>query len=373
MSSPTLRELVVEDFKCFGQLSIPLASLSVLSGYNGAGKSTALQPILLLAQAARRRTWSSDQDGGDLPLNGEIVRLGSAGDVIRAQSLDTTARFELVGDNKILALSATGKTGARSLSVTRRADSDEWPELSEKLTRLVHLSAVRGGPAEAFPTPDRVAGQAPDVGADGRFASYWYHELADVEIELKRRCPDEPGTTFRKQVDGWLSRLAPGANANVQALPVASMLALQFRLSETGEWRRPANVGYGLTYSFPIIVALLAARAGDIVVIDSPEAHLHPQAQSRMGRMLATFAACGVQLFVETHSDHVLNGIRLAVRDGVLGAHELSVLFFAGNSKDGHRVATPAIDREGRLDEWPEGFFDEHRKSAAQLARPTRA
>ena len=368
MINPILLALQIEEFKCFEQLRVPLASLTVLSGFNGAGKSTALQPILLLAQAARRHTWTCEAATGDLPLNGDIVRLGSAGDVIRAQSPDTTARFTLFGNDKSLALSATAKAGARSLHVTRREGSDNWPELSNCLARLVHLSAVRGGPAEAFPTPDLVSDQASDVGVDGRFASYWYHELADAEIDPSRRCPDEPGTTFRKQIDAWLSRLAPNANANVQSLSVASMLALQFRLSETGEWRRPANVGYGLTYAFPILVALLAAEAGSIVVIDSPEAHLHPQAQSRMGRLLAVFAAAGIQVIVETHSDHVLNGIRLAVRDKVLTAVELSLLFFAGSSLQGHGVTSPRIDDAGRINEWPEGFFDQGDKDVAQLA-----
>lgn len=206
-----------------------------------------------------------------------------------------------------------------------------------------------------------------DVGIDGRFAGHWYHELADTEVSPERCFGVGSGTTFRRQVDAWLDRLAPGANANVQAVPVASMLALQFRLSETGEWRRPANVGYGLTYAFPILVALLAALPGDVLVIDSPEAHLHPQAQSRMGHMLATFAAAGVQLLVETHSDHVLNGARLAVRDKVIKAEDLSLLFFAGASSEGHGVTTPRIDRDGRIDEWPEGFFDQGDKDVSRL------
>ena len=368
MTNPILKALQVEDFKCFEQLRVPLASLTVLSGYNGAGISTALQPILLLAQAARRRTWSSEAATGDLPLNGAIVRLGSAGDVIRGQSVDATARFKLFGDEKLLALNATGRTGARSLTVTKSEGSDDWPELSNCLARLVYLSAVRGGPAEYFPTPDRVSDQTPDVGVDGQFASYWYHELADSEIDPARRCPDEPSTMFRKQIDAWLSRLAPNAKANVQSFPIASVQALEFALSEVNEWRRPANVGYGLTYAFPILVALLAAEPDGIVVIDSPEAHLHPQAQSQMGRLLAVFAAAGIQVIVETHSDHVLNGIRLAVRDHVLAAVDLSLLFFAGSSQDGHGVTSPRIDGEGRISEWPEGFFDQGDKDIAQLA-----
>jgi predicted ATPase len=143
---------------------------------------------------------------------------------------------------------------------------------------------------------------------------------------------------------------------------------LQFRLSETGEWRRPANVGYGLTYAFPILVALLAAESGDIIILDSPEAHLHPQAQSRMGWLLAVFAAAGIQLVIETHSDHVLNGIRLAVRDKILPVTKLSLLFFTGASLAGHGVICPRVDEQGRINEWPDGFFDQSDKDIAQLA-----
>lgn len=367
MSGHRLRQLDLAEFKCFESLRVPLGGLTILSGYNGAGKSTALQPLLLLAQAARRKTFTDGSEAGDLPLNGEIVKLGSAGDVIRAKSEGATCRFEISDGEKSLALTATGKKGARSLNL-KKERGESWPELFTSLERLVHISAVRGGPMEVFPAPDRIAGQACDVGIDGRFAAYWYHELADIEVEEARRCSDEIATTFRKQLDAWLNRLAPGANANVQALGAVSMLALQFRLNYTGEWRHPANVGYGLSYSFPILVALLAAEAGDIVVIDSPEAHLHPQAQSRMGQMLATFASTGVQLIVETHSDHVLNGIRLATYDKVISADDLSLLFFSGSSIDGHGVTRPQINQDGRIDEWPAGFFDQSEKDISRLA-----
>src|SRR5258708_39648245 len=111
-------------------------------------------------------------------------------------------------------------------------------------------------------------------------------------------------------------------------LSPVSRLNLPILLSEIGVWYRPANVRYGLTYAFPIIVALLAAEDDQIVVIDSPEAHLHPSAQSQMGQLLARFAAAGVQILVETHSDHLLNGARLAVKGGVLPHSEMQIHFF---------------------------------------------
>ncbi|MBP2489136.1 putative ATPase [Rhizobium leguminosarum] len=360
-----ISELGIMDFKCFRDVKLPLAALTVLSGYNGAGKSSALQPLLLAAQSSRLGPWDSPSSL-EMPLNGSLVRLGTVGDVLPPDATDI--RFQFVTSDASLTLYASAKAGERSL-MRKGFDSDgAWGDLFASLGQLVYLSAVREGAIEAFPAPDRLGDDLQDVAMDGRFASFWYHRLADNEVEPARRCPDEPADTFRKQVDAWLGRLAPGARANVVPVPAASAYALQFKLTETGEWRRPANVGYGLTYAFPIIVALLAAKPGAVVVIDSPEAHLHPRAQSHMGKMLATFASAGVQVIVETHSDHVLNGVRIAVRDKVIDHDQTSLLFFSGISDAGHGVTTPRLDREGRIDEWPDGFFDQSEKDVAQLA-----
>lgn len=367
MSTP-LSALRLEQFKCFEDLKVPLKALTLFTGFNGAGKSTAIQSVLLLSQGARAGSWDQSRDGTRLPLNGDVVRLGSAGDVIRAGAPNGQTRFEIEGERGSISVELSGKAGARVLSAETTIGPQGGEDLVRSIGRLVHISAVRSSPADAYPMPDRLHTGVADVGVDGRFASYWYHERADSAVDGRRLLPGSVGDTFRRQVDAWLGFLAPGANANVQAMPAASMMALQFRLTEAGEWKRPANVGYGLTYAFPILVQLLAADDGDVVVIDSPEAHLHPQAQSRMGRLLATFAAAGVQILVETHSDHVLNGARLAVADSVLPAKDLGLLFFAGAGARGHGVTMPAIDARGRIDAWPEGFFDQIDNDVARLS-----
>ena len=363
-----LSSLQVEQFKCFEDLRIPLKPLTLFTGFNGAGKSTALQPLLLLAQALRVGSWKSLGERGHLPLNGDVVRLGSAGDVFRIGAAERSTRFEIAAGEDVVRVLLSGKAGSRSLIAELLAEHGRANDLFDRFSRLVHISAVRTGPADSFPIPDRLHTGVVDVGADGRYASYWYHELADEPVDAARRLPKTEGSTFRRQVDAWLGFLAPGAEANVQAVPAASRMALQFRLTDIGEWKRPANVGYGLTYAFPIIVQLLAAKAGDVVTIDSPEAHLHPQAQSRMGRILATFAVSGIQLLVETHSDHVLNGTRLAVAEKTIGSSELGLLFFSGARNESHGVSIPRLDENGRIHDWPEGFFDQIDNDVALLS-----
>ena len=71
-------------------------------------------------------------------------------------------------------------------------------------------------------------------------------------------------------------------------------------------------MGFGYSYILSIVVTALIAKEGDIVILENPEAHLHPEAQTRLTFMLSKLVAMGIQVFIETHSEHVINGIRLA-------------------------------------------------------------
>jgi predicted ATPase len=135
----------------------------------------------------------------------------------------------------------------------------------------------------------------------------------------------------------------------------------------TNEYR-PSNVGFGITYTLPIVISLLSSKKGHLVLLENPEAHLHPRAQSKIGELAARAAASGVQVVFETHSDHVLNGVRIAVKSKKLDASDAGILFF--DRLDGDRrahVTSLEMDSEGRIADWPAGFFDEFEKSIEQL------
>lgn len=176
---------------------------------------------------------------------------------------------------------------------------------------------------------------------------------------------------MRRQFNAWASELFPGVQGNAQTIEKTNLLRLELRIGDIGDWRRPSNIGYGLTYAFPVIVAGLLAKPDQILIIDSPEAHLHPLGQSQMGRFLAQVAAAGVQVIIETHSDHVLNGIRLAVRDKNIVPEKVAVHFFNHPgvvSTCLSRVVSPLVDSQGNLSEWPNGFCDQSEKDLARLA-----
>jgi predicted ATPase len=389
----------LENLKCYEALSLPLAPLTLLTGFNAGGKSTAVQGALLLAQALRtngRTRW--------IGLNGPLVQLGTVGEIlngavrrrhiglgVETEGARVIWRLDPEERGAAMALpigSIEITDGTGSQTVTVRAEdllNDFLP--ADSLTPVLHnltsalrsisfISAIRGGTQEVFPSPDSGDPVHGDVGTRGEFAPWWFTRLSDEDVEEARRSPVETAATLRRQVGAWGSDLFPGFEATAQFLERTGLVQLQLRTRITEDWRRPSNVGYGLSYAFPILVAGLIAKAGQVLIIDSPEAHLHPRAQSRMGRFLATMAASGVRILIETHSDHVLNGVRLAVTGQLLNREDAAIYFFVAPPPAPTVTEIPAepqvisarIDEAGGISAWPDGFFDQAEKDLAALA-----
>ncbi len=145
-------------------------------------------------------------------------------------------------------------------------------------------------------------------------------------------------------------------------------VTLGLRTSEDTDFHRPVNVGFGLTQVLPIVVAALSANRHDILLIENPEVHLHPAGQTLMGQFLAEVASAGVQVIIETHSDHILNGIRRAVRSKSLKSEQAILHFFRPRNEVQAQVITPQLDETGNIDIWPEGFFDQFDKDMNHFA-----
>jgi predicted ATPase len=175
------------------------------------------------------------------------------------------------------------------------------------------------------------------------------------------------------QLSGWLQELSPGVRVSAAHLNNTDLVSLRFQyasmeIGQDSKFRRPANVGFGLTYSLPVVTALLALPPGSLLLLENPEAHLHPRGQAALGTLIARAASDGVQVLVETHSDHVLNGIRLAVKNGLIAADACQLCNFVRDTESAASyIETPVILANGELSTWPDGFFDEWEKSLQAL------
>ena len=154
--------------------------------------------------------------------------------------------------------------------------------------------------------------------------------------------------------------------------PDSSLLAEYHRTLDTAsltvDGHRPTNVGFGVSYVLPVIVSLLSCSANPnaLVCIENPEAHLHPAAQTRIGELIARCAASGTQVLIETHSDHLLDGIRIAVKRKILQAESTKIYYFTKQNSM-TMAESIAVDQKGNIDKWPEGFFDQFMLNGREL------
>ena len=200
-----------------------------------------------------------------------------------------------------------------------------------------------------------------------------YEKGSDVKVYPNMKHSSETSERLELQINAWLSEISPNIKVNVIPYLDVNLMGVRYSISNSlGEESTNAlNMGFGVSYSLPIIVALLSAREGDILILENPEAHLHPRGQRKIGELVALAAANGVQIFMETHSDHVLNGIRLSVRNKKILSEKVKInYFYEYLSEEGiqkHEKTSPEILEDGSLSNWPEGFFDEWDKAIDEL------
>lgn len=118
-----------------------------------------------------------------------------------------------------------------------------------------------------------------------------------------------------------------------------------------------ADVGFGVSQALPVLVALLAARRKQVVYIEQPELHLHPRAQHRLAKIIARAVAADIRVVIETHSSILLRGIQTLVANGALERGRVALYWFRQDPKSGRSVVSQAkLDAQGAFGDWPADF-----------------
>lgn len=374
-----ITRLDLELFKCFEHLRLPLAPLTLLTGLNASGKSSVMQALVLLHQTMTEHEWSTR-----LALNGSVVRLGATPDVvdeahgregfeIGVEDDANVCSWSLIGDRRDMSMEVRRVTVNGRVSENPEAlrylvppeDAGAVASLTSKLRRLSYITAERMAPQETYELEDPHTVQT--VGPRGERAVSVLHWARDEALVEELVVPGAPPTLLR-QVEARMQTLFPGFALDLQQPQRANAVTLGLRMSDAEEFHRPLHTGFGLTQTLPIVVAALSAARGDVILIENPEVHLHPGAQSLMGRLLADVAHAGIQVIVETHSDHVVNGVRRSAKTGDLAGDDIAIHFFRPRSSSGPQVLSPTIDNAGDIDDWPDGFFDQFDKDSSYFA-----
>lgn len=374
-----LTRIELRFFKCFKLLRLPLAPLTLLTGLNASGKSSVLQALVLMHQTMREHEWSTR-----LALNGAGVRLGAMPDVV--DEVFGRDSFELTledgtnlygwvfdGDRRDMSMevrwvSVNGREVERPQELRHLLPPDlgtSVASLTHLLRELTYITAERIAPQEAYALEDHHVVSV--VGPRGEHAMSVLH-WGRHEPSLDELTIEGVAANRLRQVEGRMREFFPGCTLDLRQAPGSTAVTLGLRTSDTSEFHRPVHTGFGITQSLPIVVAVLSASKGDMILIENPEVHLHPAGQALMGQLMADAARAGIQVLVETHSDHLLNGVRRAVKVGRLASDQVAIHFFRPRSDDITQVLSPTLDDSGNIDDWPEGFFDQFDKDASYFA-----
>ena len=166
----------------------------------------------------------------------------------------------------------------------------------------------------------------------------------------------EPGLARFGAVSGLFDRIGVRRLGNNDSDP----FQIQVREPDgtrKGAWRNLTDVGYGVSQALPILVEVMNGGSSQVFLLQQPEVHLHPQAQAALGSLFLSVAAAGRQLLVETHSDHLVERVRMDIRDRKteLQADEVSILYFE-RIGPAVRIHSLGLDAEGNVLDAPDSY-----------------
>lgn len=353
----------IENFKSIKKLVLPLENLNLFFGMNGMGKSSVLQALLLLRQSF----WENYKSNLDcLYTNGEMIQLGTGKDIFCQTGESDFIRFYIrFNDDAVY--------DCRYQYEPHNPDSDQLMRVSTEKSEkyevplftdgFSYLGAEHIGPRKQYSTENWKKNGVARLGTMGEFVV----PFLAIEGE-KIRIPDDmclkTGKTNRliDQVSAWMAEISPGIRISAELLPTIEKAKLAISYSGNrmvSDTFLPVNVGFGIPYVLPLVVELLISGEDSLLLVENPESHLHPKGQTAIAKLISLAADHGCQIICESHSDHVINGVRVAVKNGLISSKKVGVSFFSKNEEQETKVDNIYMDTRGNLSDYPSGLLDE--------------
>ncbi len=326
-----ITSLELNGFKSFLADTLNLGKLTILTGLNSSGKSSIMQAVLLLQKAANKEPIFLEGHGNITECLNPYSKEGIQIEAV----LNNGEKLAIHNDRAIV----KGKIS--------------FPE-------VIYISADRFGPE----TSVSITSENDKLGNRGENIFKCIETYADYPLHELLIRQNSEGDTLLFNLRAWLGVISPNVKFehNIQLMSDSSY--------GTFNGHRAKNVGFGLSYGLTVITALLlgSITPGSIVMIENPEAHLHPRGQVEMAQLICLCVEAGVQVIIETHSDHLFDGVRVYAKNSKVDFHEcVSVYWFELDKNDNTNVEPVVIDKNGRIDEWPKGLFDQFEINATKL------
>lgn len=365
-----LSKLRINNFKCFQNHEITFKPLTVLVGGNGVGKSSVIQSLLLSKQSLQKIELKEDILNSifEIELKGPfLLNLGYPKNVISSNADSKGISFSLTnehGEETKFDFTFPENYGEHLLQgKISKVDNN----LSIPLKRsFSYLNAERLGPRLGLPLGPNSEW---NIGYKGEYSSHILFRADNTGRKVHNLLKIvEDSNRFSRQAEAWLQEIVPDLQLDYKLIEEASLASFKFKSNwlDTDFFPAP-NTGFGISYTLPIIIAGLiqSNEKNGTLIVENPEAHLHPYGQSKIGRFLARVSMTGVQVVVETHSEHVINGARIEMAK-LERNEDMQVNFFSTVSST-INIQELHINRVGELSNWPSGFFDQEQSDLKEL------
>lgn len=358
----------IQNFKSLKDISMRTCPLNILMGLNGMGKSSFMQILLLLKQ-------SKDLYERELQLDGTLTNIGKGKDALYQFAEDERIKLGItLNDSEKFHWDFNVDSELEKLIAPIGYKKETLNHLLSELSKFQYLSADRLAPMDVYDTQKSVISRN-EIGERGEYTAHFLNVYGNkLKVNEKLKSEHSSDLSLINQVNGWLSTISPGVLLNVIEVPLLDKILLSYEfLLKNGRKTtgfRPKNVGFGISYVLPVITALLLPEKGKIILIENPESHIHPKGQAELGRLMALSAANGAQIFVETHSDHIINGIRVAVKEGLINKNDVNISYFdkvTTESEQYTRITPIHVDPRGELSDYPIDFMDEWNNQLLKL------
>lgn len=335
-----IKEINVKALKSIAEIQFACKKLNIITGTNSSGKSTLLHALLVIAQN------SNSNDG----INGKYINIGDFKDAnnYNVKDKDIYISLNLEQGLEEIIIDETGV--AKNTFFDEKSNSFKTTDFFK---HIKYLSCNRIGAEDIY---KKNYSSEKDVGINGEFAIYCLEKFKSKNLSSEL-IVDTNSYTLHSQVNYWLDYIL-GSSISTEDV-VGTDFVKCFYSTASGKQMRPKNVGSGLSYLISVLVLCLLSDSNDIIIIENPEIHLHPKAQSKVCEFLYFIAKSGRQLFVETHSDHIFNGVRAGVSEGSIDINNVSVNFFTMNENNCTLNNVIEFGKRGRILNYVEGLFDQ--------------
>lgn len=364
-------KLRIQQFKCFSDQEIEFGKITILAGANGVGKSSLIQSLLLIKRCL------DTSEGTQIALNDKkntFLELGSANEVYNISGDNSNIiTFELTrnyGNDKATIKLEKQENITTNLKYIEYSQVLQLSRIRSLFRNFHYLNAERLGPRniQGISIDDFIS-----TGFQGEYTGEAIAKTSNIPLQDNKLNPEKEERSVLRQIEAWMQFIIPDLEIQITPFPQINQIRIGLRKKGSGtDYLHPNNIGFGISYVLPIVVSCLIAKEESIFVVENPEAHLHPLGQSRIGQFLAIMANAGVKTIVETHSEHVINGIRIASLKNKINHKDILIHFFTQNQKSEVEIKKIEINEKGELSEWAEGFFDQEEKDLSEIFRLTR-